>query len=372
MYGSVPAKTRVSRRGFTLIELLVVIAIIAILIALLLPAVQQAREAARRSQCKNNLKQLGLALHNYHDAHNVLPPAMVVQEFGNNKPNWGWMTMLLPFMELSNIYEKLQPGPNTMVDAMNDTSAGGMYEIMNEELAIFRCPSDPRVGYPEDRLMRRAPNWGTSPKEFSVALSNYVGNNGSFHMASHNGLGTSNTSTTVCDRANGVFLPFQNKYQYHPGVCAGTENFSDTKVRFRDVTDGLSNTIFVGERATELDSLSGKVECSAGLVYGGTHRYNPVQFTRSLMSQGLHFVSFAGHLTNTVGAGINSSVEDECQQGLSSQHVGGVNVLIGDGSVTFLSENIDFDYTSTGPVGRQDSVYEYLLSRNDGNVVGEF
>ncbi|QDT63315.1 DUF1559 domain-containing protein [Calycomorphotria hydatis] len=358
-----------STRGFTLIELLVVIAVIAILIALLLPAVQQAREAARRSQCKNNLKQIGLALHNYHDAHKMVPPAMIVQSFHNDRPNWGWGSLILPFLELSNIYEKLDVGPSTMIDAMNDPDR---YAIMNEELPVFRCPSDARVGFPEDRKMRITAPWNASPIESTSALSNYVGNNGSFHMAPHDGQGGTAGSLTVCDRANGVFLPFQNRYAYHTGVCAGTENFPDKKVRFRDVTDGLSNTVFIGERATEVDSLNGKIECSAGLVYGGTHRFNPVQFTRILNTQGLHFVCFAGHQENLTGAGINAPDEDQCQQGLSSRHPGGVHVLLGDGSVTFLSENIDFDFSNSGGTGVVNSVYEALLSRNDGVAVGAF
>src|SRR6188472_548040 len=102
-----------SRRGFTLIELLVVIAIIAILIALLLPAVQQAREAARRSQCKNNLKQLGLALHNYHDTSNTLPPGWIAVPTmsGNTNasaPCWGWGTMILPGLDQAPLYSSMQ------------------------------------------------------------------------------------------------------------------------------------------------------------------------------------------------------------------------------------------------------------------------
>src|SRR4051812_6730319 len=93
------------KRGFTLIELLVVIAIIAVLIALLLPAVQQAREAARRSQCKNNLKQIGLALHNYHDTANTLPPGWIGDPTGSNAGNrWGWGTMILPYLDQAPLY----------------------------------------------------------------------------------------------------------------------------------------------------------------------------------------------------------------------------------------------------------------------------
>ena len=105
------------KTGFTLIELLVVIAIIAILIALLLPAVQQAREAARRTQCRNNLKQIGLALHNYHDNFNVITP-LAYGDGGINaqtsNPTWAWSTMILPYMDQAPLYNQLNPGPNTL------------------------------------------------------------------------------------------------------------------------------------------------------------------------------------------------------------------------------------------------------------------
>jgi prepilin-type N-terminal cleavage/methylation domain-containing protein len=132
-------------RGFTLIELLVVIAIIAILVALLLPAVQQAREAARRSQCKSNLKQLGVALHNYHDVHSVFPPGCVNQEGDTANPddrdrlNWTWPVYLMPYMDQAPLYEQLNPGPTRATAAVSDPAKRA---VMQQPLAAFRCPSD--------------------------------------------------------------------------------------------------------------------------------------------------------------------------------------------------------------------------------------
>ena len=121
------------QRGFTLIELLVVIAIIAILIALLLPAVQQAREAARRSQCKNNLKQIGLAMHNYHDTHRVFPPGWV-QGTSTGTVNWGWSTYILPFVDQAPLYNTLSPNGTAMAGA-----SGNLIKL----ISVYTCPSDP-------------------------------------------------------------------------------------------------------------------------------------------------------------------------------------------------------------------------------------
>src|SRR4051812_18590026 len=143
---SLPLHSR-RRRAFTLIELLVVIAIIAILIALLLPAVQQAREAARRTQCRNNLKQIGLALHNYHDAANTIPPGYIgtqaVPNVTGQSLNYGWATFILPFMDQSPLYNTIGSGfsgPNAVTFASSTISASSAaYQTV---LPAFRCPSD--------------------------------------------------------------------------------------------------------------------------------------------------------------------------------------------------------------------------------------
>ena len=143
------SRTNPLRKGFTLIELLVVIAIIAILVALLLPAVQQAREAARRSQCKNNLKQIGIGMHGYHDTFSTLPPGFVrVHAADTDKGNWGWGTFILPFMDQGALYEALSPGE---VDPAVTNSNGSLASAvqnpakraeMQNALPAFRCPSD--------------------------------------------------------------------------------------------------------------------------------------------------------------------------------------------------------------------------------------
>ena len=162
--------TGIARRGFTLIELLVVIAIIAILIALLLPAVQQAREAARRTQCKNNLKQIGLALHNYHDTFLMFPHAIFFYPTpaGNaaaNIPAWAWSAMILPQIEQTNLYNTLNLGPVPFQTAANTPAT---LNLLQTPLAAFRCPTDVTPPLNSDRSFTLTS--GTSGADFDVEL----------------------------------------------------------------------------------------------------------------------------------------------------------------------------------------------------------
>ena len=184
-----------NRRAFTLIELLVVIAIIAILIALLLPAVQAAREAARRAQCKNHLKQLALAMHNYHDAHARFPSGYIVET------GWGWGTMLLPYIDQRPLFETL--GPSGKMDLATTT----LLNRLRTPLAVFQCPSDPH------------PEWNDKSKpqvnaKKEIAVSNYIGIMG---------------STLSNPIGNGTL-------------------YQNSSIRMADIVDGTSNTLLFGER----------------------------------------------------------------------------------------------------------------------------
>ena len=236
------------RRAFTLIELLVVIAIIAILISLLLPAVQQAREAARRTQCKNNLKQLGLALHNYHDSHIGFAPGWIDQN-QSTAANWGWSVYLMPGMEQGNMYQQLQVGTLHLSDALASVTH---LRLMTTPLPGFRCPSDTAPG-----VNIRNPLLSSGGISQAVASSNYVAANGGGDWT-------------------------------YDGNLAGSFG-RNSHVKIRDFTDGTSNTIMVGERAWELQFAGGgQDQCNAATVYGvsadtagGTH----VQ--RTTMAKGL-------------------------------------------------------------------------------------
>jgi prepilin-type N-terminal cleavage/methylation domain-containing protein/prepilin-type processing-associated H-X9-DG protein len=301
-------------RGFTLIELLVVIAIIAILIALLLPAVQQAREAARRTQCKNNLKQIGLALHNYHDIVNRVPPAFIFPNF------WGWSAMLLPQLDQAPLYNSLAATAGTSYPS--GSPAVGFSAHMNSftppnglstPLTVFRCPSDNGTS-----VISLTDAFGSGAEPYG--RTNYPAVGGSDDVG-YGGIGP----------LNGVF-PWLDAAGNGPASRA-----------FRDVTDGLSNTFFVGERRSP-----GKV---AGLEIGGDSVWAGVVDLGD---------DVQGSCTPQAPLNYKAAITNTDSIAFSSQHVGGGQFLFGDGSVRFISENINI------------STYGNLACLNDGQVLGEF
>lgn len=326
-----------SQRGFTLIELLVVIAIIAILIALLLPAVQQAREAARRSTCKNNLKQIGLAMHNYHETFTVFPPGYVEEVLPanggvivDNEGHWAWNALILPYVDQAPLFNQLDVGTVPVSTVLNNSS---IRTTMRQTLPVFRCPSDtgPQI---HDEAGRRIKATGGS--EYGLAVTNYIGSNNSYGLKKNAGTDPANT-------ANGAF-------------------YRNSNVRMRDLTDGSSNVILAGERAYTL----GSVKAFAGALYA-IRDYNATGPANSSTGSG----SNQG-LISTFGGGaapINASpASGQGRIAFSSKHVGGAHFLFGDGRIRFLSENIDHNAASIA----NDSTLEYLISINDGNVVGEY
>lgn len=299
--------SRKEKRGFTLIELLVVIAIIAILVALLLPAVQQAREAARRSSCKNNLKQIGVALHNYHDTHSTLPPGYMRDP---SSEGWGWSAFILPMMEQKNVYEGVGVGQFNL-DQVSGAKGGANAANKAAGTTViegYLCPSDPgATGICHND--RRFNDGNYRPGALC-----YLGNMGS--NESYNG--------------NGVF----NRR---------------SKLRFRDITDGTSNTIAVGERDIET--------CRGGAWIG----------VRNSNGQGARGIATSvSHGRAKINA-IAWNATNRCGEGFSSYHTGGAQFVLCDGSVKFISENINHNVDAG-----VNSTFDYLLSRNDGQVLGEY
>ncbi len=268
-------RQRIPKRGFTLIELLVVIAIIAILISLLLPAVQQAREAARRTQCKNNLKQIGIALHNYHDVYKSLP-------MGANSQIYGPLVAILPHLDQANLQNLYNFDEYyTHADNLN---------AINTMLSVYLCPSM------------------VLPREVPDVVCNEPGAPSSY------GLSTGTTSGTP-NPADGMF--------------PGYDGFANPQPhRFRDVKDGLTNTIMAGEFNYQLEDYNwSNFSCSdkAGETRWGGHRWGP----------GYPGVS----LGNTSGDfNVNLSANRSTWR---SDHVGGAHFLLGDGAVRFFSNNTD-------------------------------
>jgi prepilin-type N-terminal cleavage/methylation domain-containing protein len=333
------------RSGFTLIELLVVIAIIAVLIALLLPAVQQAREAARRTQCRNNLKQLGLALHNYHDNFNAFPPGWIGHTNGNvNLPfsGWGWSAMLLPGLDQAPLYNNLTnrflttfPYGATNGNTVIAIPAPTALEIaaLNTPLPAFRCPSDTGNNLLQNTnvLTTGAPPGTTVAPTNQFARSNYPGVVGW-------------DSTTPANIGRGLV----------DGVVATSALYRGTfgensRVGIRDMTDGSSNTLVIGERWTIRNTAATDAGHAtwAGCLNRGTDEGQAATLGDS----------FIRINADTDG---NTATPRDNTTGFASHHVGGAHFLVGDGTVKFVSENIDL------------ATYRWLSTINDGNVVGEW
>lgn len=318
------------RKGFTLVELLVVIAIIGILVGLLLPAVQAAREAARRMQCSNNLKQIGLAMHNYESAFNRFPPGWlskpgVTNAAGNNYSLWGWGALILPYIEQQNVHTQLSVGNVHLHVAVTQPA---LLSLLETPIETYRCPSD--VG-PELNVNRRNFPFGNGPN--ALATSNYVA-----AAASHN----LNAKTT--NQTRGMFE-------------------EDTRVRHGDLTDGTSNTIMVGERRWQVKRTNGNLNTVGAGVIWGIERRNAVGMRADVAACG------RSKLNNNAP---NEGGTNWARRGFSSQHAAGAQFVFADGSVHFVAETIELDTDSTYQRAVSNNVntpYEQLIAIQDGNTV---
>jgi prepilin-type N-terminal cleavage/methylation domain-containing protein/prepilin-type processing-associated H-X9-DG protein len=326
------------RSGFTLIELLVVIAIIAILIGLLLPAVQKVREAAARMSCSNNLKQLGLALHNYHDQNGVLPPggANDMPPFGTSTgATWGssWKVYILPFIEQDNIYRNWQ-----FTNESGYRNPNNIPRIANIFIKPFRCPSSP---VPE--------TFNRAGRAAVIMVDSYTGIAGSVFTSGVNPLPTPRVNVTCCN-PNGS----NNGLATDNGIL-----FGGSKVPLVGITDGTSNTWMVGEQSDHLRDTNRRpitagyqAGCgNSGGLYGwpmGSAVPNNGT-TTTWTSDRRHFNCTAvrytinqtgfptDSATNAAGNGLNNDVGTNFP--LSSGHSGGCNIAMADGSIRFWSNS---------------------------------
>ncbi len=243
------------RRGFTLVELLVVIAIIGILVGLLLPAVQAAREAARRMQCSNNMKQIGLALHNYSSAYSSMPAGCngIPNAAGTNfnGHGWTWHASILPYLEQTTLYDAIQ-GADGMGNELGDQNSGKPLVVKATTLSLFWCPSQPDVRSGSQKN-------GYQPANYNGNMGTRIGNgNDDCICTGIANLADMQTKPWGCMNGNGIF-------------------FVRSRVRFSDVIDGLSNTIFVSEVPDSGGDVVGQFSagCDRRVMFSGGADSNP-------------------------------------------------------------------------------------------------
>jgi prepilin-type N-terminal cleavage/methylation domain-containing protein len=289
------SSSRGPRQGFTLVELLVVIAIIGILVALLLPAVQSAREAARRMQCSNNLKQIGLAIHNFHGAQNGSPPAHV-DESGGSWRGGTWCAVILPYLEQNSLYQQFDLGVTWDV-APNPTAAA----LPGASLPVYRCPT------------RRTAVVLSDNKPQVGALGDYA----------------------VCSVASSNYQWQHQGPDILWGGLIGTVRQGKIwrpEIAFSDVKDGLSNTLFIGEKhilATEMNKGGSSGGSADGNIY----------ITQETEWYECHTVRQLNN-TNGLGRGPQDNRGNRYHT-FGSWHPGNCQFVLGDGSVRSLSNTVD-------------------------------
>jgi prepilin-type N-terminal cleavage/methylation domain-containing protein/prepilin-type processing-associated H-X9-DG protein len=276
-----------ARRAFTLIELLVVIAIIAILIALLVPAVQKVRESAARTQCTNNMKQIGLALHGFHDRKKRLPTSEHHNN-GTNPVRWNWMPKMLADVEQTAVFNQL--------DFTIHSWQGNNYALLRERFKMFLCPADHLADVQREEENFAGPTWILSQTDYASVAGDY-------------------------QNASGVGLkPDYGNQSYTNPVSRGMMARWGWSARFADVTDGLSNTFMVGECIGAMCITQNFASQSWGTTA------HPINFMNDSLMQ---------NLPTQANPRWDESI------GFRSFHPGGCNFLLGDGSVRFVRDTVD-------------------------------
>jgi prepilin-type N-terminal cleavage/methylation domain-containing protein len=317
--------SRALRRGFTLVELLVVIAIIGVLVALLLPAVQAAREAARRSQCSNNFKQIGLAAHMYHDTYQILPYNAVPQSGSGATMQRGvsWFFRLLPFMEQQPAFNQaIFSGDWSLQDGTSPNT-----ELLNTlRVSTLWCPSAPT---PKTKTL----------KNIAVQLPHYVGIEGSYYQGG---------SSTIASTA--TYVDYYGRTVYN-----GVIQTSEFPVGFHSVNDGTSNVMMASEQSDfQRDANGTKVDRRSSGHWGGAWSCGAGSRNWTQNVTTIRYPIRGGF------AALGNTQPYEANIPLFSAHPGGVMCVLVDGSVRLVNETINF------------ATLTALADRDDGNIVPDF
>jgi prepilin-type N-terminal cleavage/methylation domain-containing protein/prepilin-type processing-associated H-X9-DG protein len=350
------------RGGFSLVEVLVVIAIIGILMSLLLPAIQQSRESGRKTQCRNNLRQIGLALQNYYGTHKTFPPGCVGDK---NSPvdiqGWGWATYLLPYIEQQPLHAAIDPGQNSLPTVL---SSEKLQPLLRTPLPIYRCASDAGDDLQSDSRtlsgfvlpLTVAANQSASSSRITLA-----GPYSSLAciVAPPSGTSHSDSYGVRAARSNYVasFGDFwlQSSFAWTWDDYAGNGVFgSNTTTRIQDISDGTSHTLAIGERSSK----------AFASIWAGVDGWNRCE------REGVPMVmATAFYPINSDPEAYYLSCDPKGAAAFSSMHSGGANFLMADGAVKFISENIQFAVSNK--VARIGT-FQRLARRNDGQTIGEF
>ena len=348
-------------KAFTLIELLVVIAIIGVLVGLLLPAVQQAREAARRSSCKNNLKQVGLALHSFESANRALPPGYLYtsgathdsqsadisgEDDAANHKGYAWGTMILPVMEKQDLYDRFSF--ELPCFALSNKSA------RETSVTPYLCPSDM---YSADMLVARDSGGG------SAASSSYAGSSYCANWGPAEGQAT-NPQPAASQWVNLDATPGPSSVESNPNYdpCQGVF-YRNSEIKFRNITDGLSKTLAIGERH------NGPIQDENGdfITSGAGHLIYENAWAAACRDENDpgddhgHMVLFDTEFgPNRARQSTDSGVNYGPDRGVAAPHQGNAQFTLCDGSVLTINESIDIN------------VYRALSSRSRGEVIGKF
>ena len=335
--------------GFTLVELLVVIAIIGILIALLLPAVQAAREAARRMQCTNNVKQLALGVLNYESSNKVFPPGGSYGIEGSTPYGVSWLVHILPFCEQNGIYERMDVVGEGDYGCYAPFNVDNEAALKNQEFDFLRCPSSPLpvngVNFPNE-YQKNDPNYGKFANNQPYQGSNYTGISGG-------GLPPSAGGTYADTRSKGS-----------SSVAAGYIGAGGILIRLTpqkvgSVTDGLSNTMVVGEQSDWCIAINGeKRDCRSDCGHG--FYMGPAPLPTDLNDRDFNLTCVINRLNEKSFAATGVASNCGPNRSIQSAHPGGATVGFADGSVHFLNEDIEVN-----------TLYN-MANRADGQILGEY
>jgi prepilin-type N-terminal cleavage/methylation domain-containing protein/prepilin-type processing-associated H-X9-DG protein len=374
---SLPRASLRNRLAFTLIELLVVIAIIAILIGLLIPAVQKVREAAARAQCQNQMKQLALACHSYHDANSSLPPGFtattkqpsyVLHIYGGPgtndgypKPGAPWSVLILPYLEDNNLYTSFDltggfTGEHSDVSNYPSYFLGNNATLLFQSNSKFQCPSDPNStpDVPNSNylaVMGGASGLPTNPNYPAYGCPSTTGKD---------------SGCLAYEQSAYVNSAAGNKTWYSNGVI-----YLNSQTRFTDIVDGTTNTFMLGETwymevpagssNTVTATWAGTLYGSGGSAGNGGCCTAPVTLAAANdpINNALNVIEVSANYTGPYNPGVPGGADSATpMRGFGSRHTGGCNFALADGSVHFVSQTIDVN------------LYRQMATRNDGLPVG--